>query len=166
MTSSHSIVGPQPPALSEPILCAREPATKSTHSDLALILPASTECETLFGTSPKGTSADPLSGDERFEASRDEEELFEPAASRLGVLLGPVCHMPSCRGFCDSSAKADCRVVASLQREITIHRGSVTHSEQEKYGVPMARLGRGGHEKSARTSRESSTMARNSSSKA
>jgi hypothetical protein len=32
-----------PAGSSEPALCARDPATKSTHSDLALIFPASTE---------------------------------------------------------------------------------------------------------------------------
>lgn len=110
------------------------------------MLPASTEFETLLGTSPSGTSEDPLAGEELFELSREEGELFGPVDSGLLMALGPVCQMPSCRGFCDRSAKAAWRVVESLQREMTIHNGSVTHSEQEKYGVPMTRLGRGGHE--------------------
>ena len=139
------------------MLWSRELATISTHSDLALMLPASHECETLLGTSPSGTSVYPLAGDEFFESSREEgglllpggDTLEEPFSSfRIGGLetLGPLCHTPSCRGFCDRSAKAAWRVVGSLQREMTIHRGSVTHNEQEKYGVPMTRLGRGGHE--------------------
>ena len=61
--------------------------------------------------------------------------------------------------------KADCLIVGLRQREIAIHKGSVTHNENDRYGVPEfgpESVGSGGHENEAKTSLARSTMALNS----
>jgi hypothetical protein len=77
---------------------------RSTQSDLALILPADSECETASGTSPSETSVLPLLGVDVLESEEEEAEgvllgpveswLVDPVSPLLDV-LGPECHMPS-----------------------------------------------------------------------
>jgi hypothetical protein len=79
---------------------------RSTQSDLALMLPADSECETSSGTSPSETSVLPLPGVEVFELEDEGDVplglvdpwLVDPVPTfRMPsfAVLGPECHTPS-----------------------------------------------------------------------